>query len=230
MHADANTDLRTRSDEPPPRPRRINTSGAATGPLAAWGAQTERARRNFAISGLRQPAALIRALGLVKAACARVNARRSDLRPEVAAAIEAAALAVAAGGHPEQFPLDVFQTGSGTSTNMNANEVIARLAADALGSPVHPTDDVNRCQSSNDVIPTAMHVAAVLAVDDEVLPALAHLAATIGRRIDDCGEVVKTGRTHLMDAVPLTLGQEFSGYAAQLETAIANITAAAKTL
>ena len=186
---------------------------------ALWGAQTERARRNFAISGLRQPAALIRALGLVKAACARVNARRSDLRPEVAAAIEAAALAVAAGGHPEQFPLDVFQTGSGTSTNMNANEVIARLAADALGSPVHPNDDVNRCQSSNDVIPTAMHVAAVLAVDDEVLPALAHLAATIGRRIDDCGEVVKTGRTHLMDAVPLTLGQELSGWQALTEAA-----------
>jgi fumarate hydratase, class II len=181
---------------------------------ALWGAQTERARRNFTMSGLRQPAALIGALALVKAACARANARCAGLDTDVAAAIEAAALAVAAGSHAEQFPLDVFQTGSGTSTNMNANEVIGRLASAALGRPVHPNDDVNRCQSSNDVIPTALHVASLLAVEDEVLPALTHLAATIEARIAEVGDVVKTGRTHLMDAVPLTLGQELSGWQA----------------
>ena len=209
----------------PPRTEHDSMGEIEVAGAALWGAQTERARRNFAISGLRQPAALIRALGLVKAACARVNARRGGLPPEVARAIEAAALAIAAGGHADQFPLDVFQTGSGTSTNMNANEVIARLAAAALGRAVHANDDVNRCQSSNDVIPTAMHVAAVLAVLDEVQPALAHLSATIRGRIADCGEVVKTGRTHLMDAVPLTLGQELSGWAALVDAAGERLTA-----
>ena len=179
---------------------------------ALWGAQTERARRNFQLSALRQPRSLLRALGLIKAACARVNGARGALAAPVAAAIEAAALEVAAGRHDDAFPLDVFQTGSGTSTNMNANEVIAHLAGRTLGHAVHPNDDVNCAQSSNDVIPTAIHVAACLIVAEQLLPALAHLADTIGARALELDGIVKTGRTHLMDAVPLTLGQELGGW------------------
>ncbi len=187
---------------------------------ALYGAQTQRAVENFPISGLRMPRLFLRALGLVKAACARVNGELGGLDTEMAGAIERAANAVASGEYDHHFPVDVFQTGSGTSTNMNANEVIARLASEALGRPVHPNDHVNRSQSSNDVIPTALHVAAALGVDEQLLPALRLLAALIERRAGALGEVVKTGRTHLMDALPLTLAQELGGWAAQVRYGI----------
>ena len=190
---------------------------------ALWGAQTERARQNFTLSGLRQPRALLKALALLKVAAARVNARHGSLPAAAAAAIEAAALKVAAGDHDEAFPLDVFQTGSGTSTNMNANEVIARLAWLDSGVRVHPNDDVNRSQSSNDVFPSALHVAAVDLTRHEVLPALRHLATVIAVRGAELEHVVKTGRTHLMDAVPLTFGQELSGWESQVKAALARV-------
>ncbi len=190
---------------------------------ALWGAQTERARRNFQLSGLRQPRSLLRALGLIKAACARVNGARGALEPGVAAAIESAALAVARGDYDDSFPLDVFQTGSGTSTNMNANEVIARLAGQALGRPVHPNDQVNCAQSSNDVIPSAIHLGACLLVTELLVPALLHLAAAIDTRAKELDGIVKTGRTHLMDAVPLTLGQELGGWRALVLAAVERI-------
>jgi fumarate hydratase class II len=201
-----------------------DSMGAVAVPTAAlWGAQTERARQNFALSGLTLPAPFIAALGLVKWAAARANVALGGLDARTAAAIERAALAVAAGEHAAAFPLDVFQTGSGTSTNMNANEVIAHLAARELGSAVHPNDDVNRSQSSNDCIPTAIHVAAALALEHELLPALRHLAATIGTRERAFGSIVKTGRTHLMDALPLTLAQELSAWRTQVEDAGARL-------
>jgi fumarate hydratase, class II len=183
---------------------------------ALWGAQTQRAVNNFGLSGRPLPPAFIHALGLVKWAAARVNARLARLEGDKADAIAAAALEVAEGRHDAQFPVDVFQTGSGTSTNMNANEVIATLATRSLGRAVHPNDDVNRSQSSNDTIPTAIHVAAALGLATDVRPALVDLAGTI----DDCsrrhGHLVKTGRTHLMDAVPLTLAQEFGAWRSQV--------------
>jgi fumarate hydratase class II len=186
---------------------------------ALWGAQTERARRNFQLSGSRLPAGFIAALGLIKAAAARANASLELLPRDVATAIGAAALEVARGGHAGQFPLDVYQTGSGTSTNMNANEVIATLAARALGAPVHANDHVNMCQSSNDVIPSAIHVAAVLALRQQLLPALESLAQVLRAKETAWAGVLKTGRTHLMDAMPMTLGQEASGWRAQVEQA-----------
>ncbi|MGF1547533.1 MAG: class II fumarate hydratase [Thiotrichales bacterium] len=186
---------------------------------ALYGAQTQRAIENFRFDGRVMPIAFIHALGLVKAACARANRDLGQLEPDLADAIRAAALAVARGEHDAQFPVAVFQSGSGTSTNMNANEVIANLASRALGRAVSPHDAVNRGQSSNDVIPTALQVAAALAVDAELLPALAHLRTVIERRGDELMHVVKTGRTHLMDAVPLTFGQELSGWQAQLVAA-----------
>jgi len=184
---------------------------------ALWRAQTQRAVENFPISGRGMERAQIRALGLVKGAAARVNARIGVLEQDLAAAIAAAADEVAAGAHDAQFPIDVFQTGSGTSSNMNANEVIATLATRASGLPVHPNDHVNASQSSNDVFPTTIHLAATESVTTEVIPALEHLAATLRRRAGDWAQVVKAGRTHLMDAVPITLGQEAGGWATQAE-------------
>ena len=182
---------------------------------ALYRAQTQRAVDNFPISGRGLERAQIRALGLVKAACARVNAQLGVLEPTLAEAIAAAADQVAAGEHDAQFPIDVFQTGSGTSSNMNANEVIATLASRVTGIDVHPNDHVNASQSSNDVFPTTIHLAATEAVAHEVMPALVHLASALTRRSRDWATVVKAGRTHLMDAVPITLGQEAGGWAAQ---------------
>ncbi|HEX9179589.1 MAG TPA: class II fumarate hydratase [Burkholderiales bacterium] len=183
---------------------------------ALYGAQTQRAVENFPISGIPLPRGMIRALGLIKASAARVNQELGLLDAAMAKEVRAAAMAVAAGEHDRQFPIDVFQTGSGTSSNMNANEVIARLASASLGRPVHPNDQVNMGQSSNDVIPTAIHIAAVLAITDSLLPALEHLAASMDARARELSAVVKTGRTHLMDAMPVTLGQEIGGWAAQV--------------
>jgi fumarate hydratase, class II len=192
---------------------------------ALWGAQTQRAVNNFPISGLRMPAAFVRALALIKWAASRTN-RSLGLLPEaVAGAIEASALEVANGMHADQFPIDVFQTGSGTSSNMNANEVIARLATRALGSPVHPNDHVNMSQSSNDSIPSAIHVAAAVEVKAKLLPALEHLASTIEAKAREVAGIVKTGRTHLMDAMPVRLDQELGGWAAQVRADIRRLQA-----
>jgi fumarate hydratase class II len=193
---------------------------------ALYGAQTQRAVQNFPISGLTMPREFIRALGLVKSAAAAANHRLGHLDGALAAAIGAAAARVAAGEFDAQFPIDVFQTGSGTSSNMNANEVIARLASDSASPKVHPNDHVNMGQSSNDVIPTAIQVSACLATQQRLLPALAHLKATIDKRAEELQGVVKTGRTHLMDAMPITFGQELSGWAAQIRTAIERIESA----
>ncbi|MCI1730144.1 MAG: class II fumarate hydratase [Chiayiivirga sp.] len=186
---------------------------------ALWGAQTQRAVQNFPISGLRMPRDFIRALGLIKAAAAEANAALGHLAPELARAIALAAGDVAGGAHDAHFPVDVFQTGSGTSSNMNANEVIATLAARAGGQRVHPNDHVNLGQSSNDVIPGAIQVAATLATRERLLPALRHLRKTIDRRAAKLGNIVKTGRTHLMDAMPLTMAQEMGAWSAQLQSA-----------
>ncbi len=183
---------------------------------ALWGAQTQRAVENFGLGGIVLPRPMIRALGLVKWAAALANAELGTLEARKAGAIAAAALEVADGRHDAHFPVDVFQTGSGTSSNMNANEVIARLAAGALGAAIHPNDDVNRSQSSNDVIPTAIHVAAAMELDAQVLPALDHLAQTIAGRAREFTGVTKTGRTHLMDALPLTIAQEFGAWQRQV--------------
>ena len=184
---------------------------------ALWGAQTQRALGHFTISGLPLPPPFIRALGLVKQAAARANRALGLLPPDVATAIDAAAAEVTAGVHDAQFPIDVFQTGSGTSTNMNANEVIARLALLRSGVHVHPNDDVNRSQSSNDVIPTAIHVSAVQAVRHDLVQALTLMRDTLLTREREVGHIVKTGRTHLMDALPITLGQELSAWRTQVE-------------
>jgi len=198
---------------------------------ALWGAQTQRAVQNFPISGQPMPREFIRALGLVKAAAATVNGDLGLLGKGAAAAIRTAALAVAAGEHDAQFPIDVFQTGSGTSSNMNANEVIATLASRATrGKSLHPNDHVNLGQSSNDVIPTALRVAAQLATVESLLPALKHLRRSIDRRGKALGKVTKTGRTHLMDAMPLTFAQEFGAWSAQLASAQGRIEDALKRL
>jgi fumarate hydratase class II len=190
---------------------------------ALWRAQTQRAVENFPISGARLESAHIRALAQIKAAAAAVNADLGVLDRDVADAIVAAAGEVAGGAHDTQFPIDVFQTGSGTSSNMNANEVLATLAAERLGRPVHPNDEVNASQSSNDVFPTSIHLAATAALADNLVPALAHLASTLEERASAFADVVKAGRTHLMDATPVTLGQEFSGYAAQVRYGVERI-------
>ncbi len=182
---------------------------------ALWGAQTQRAVNNFPLSGLRLPRQTIRALGLIKGAAATVNAALGLLDAERTAAIAGAAAQVAAGEHDAQFPLDIFQTGSGTSSNMNANEVIAHLCA-ASGVEVHPNDHVNMSQSSNDVFPSAIQVSACLAVHEQLLPALEALRRTLDKRAAELAEVVKTGRTHLMDAMPVTFGQELGCWAAQI--------------
>ncbi|HMM54803.1 MAG TPA: class II fumarate hydratase [Candidatus Desulfobacillus sp.] len=185
-----------------------------------WGAQTQRAYENFRISSERMPQELILALAEVKRAGAKVNGELGRLPAEVAQAIIGAADEVLAGRHEGEFPLAVWQSGSGTQTNMNMNEVLAHLAAARLGGrPVHPNDEVNLGQSSNDVIPTAMHVAATLGIGRRLLPALARLRGALADRSAAFAGIVKTGRTHLQDAVPLTLGQEFSGYVAQLDQA-----------
>lgn len=189
---------------------------------ALYGAQTQRAIDNFPISGLHMPRAFIRALGLIKAAAADANLSLGYLKKGQAAAIRKAALAVAEGQYDAQFPIDIFQTGSGTSTNMNANEVIAHLAARS-GSKVHPNDHVNYGQSSNDVIPTTIHVSAVLSCSEDLLPALKHLRKVIDKRARQLKNTPKTGRTHLMDAMPITFGQELSGWSAQIASAIARI-------
>jgi fumarate hydratase class II len=182
---------------------------------ALWGAQTERARQNFQFSPLRMPRQFLRALGLLKAVAAETSAALGHLERPLARAIARAARQVAEGEHDAHFPVDVFQTGSGTSTNMNANEVIARLAS-TKAAPVHPNDHVNQGQSSNDVIPTALLVAVMLSLRETLLPALAQLRKEIDARSRELGSVVKTGRTHLMDALPLTFGQELSGWSATL--------------
>ncbi|WP_024890554.1 class II fumarate hydratase [Luteimonas huabeiensis] len=196
---------------------------------ALWGAQTQRAVQNFPISGRPMPRGFIRALGLVKAAAAEANGGLGLLPERLAAAIGKAAQAVADGEHDAHFPIDIYQTGSGTSSNMNANEVIARLASSERRQ-VHPNDHVNLGQSSNDVVPTAIRVGAVLAAEEDLLPALKHLRKTIDRRGRALGKVVKTGRTHLMDAMPLTFAQEFGAWSAQLDSARARIADALKRL
>jgi fumarate hydratase class II len=195
---------------------------------ALWGAQTARAVDNFPISGQPVPPGVVHALALVKGAAAQVNAELGVLDQARADAIQAAAEAVAAGRHDDQFPIDVFQTGSGTSTNMNVNEVLARLAQLATGEAVHPNDHVNAGQSSNDTFPSALRIAATLAVHHELAPALRHLAAALRAKESEFAEVVKAGRTHLMDAVPVTLGQEFGGYARQVELGADRVLAAAR--
>src|SRR5712691_378164 len=188
-------------------------------PRELWGGETRKAVANFPVSGEPIPASVARWLGRIKSAAARVNADLGLLDPEKAARIAAAADRVAAGELDDQFPIDVFQTGSGTSSNMNANEVIATLA----GEDVHANDDVNLGQSSNDVFPSAVHLAALGEIRHDLLPALERLAASLEAKAKEFDDVVKSGRTHLMDAVPVTLGQEFSGYAAQVRQGAARV-------
>jgi fumarate hydratase class II len=194
---------------------------------ALYGASTQRAVLNFPISGQRFPRAFIRALALVKEAAAETNAELGLLEPDVAAAIAASAADVAGGAHDDQFPIDVYQTGSGTSTNTNINEVVAHLASARLGgTKVHPNDHVNKCQSSNDVIPTALQLSAAMEIGEALLPALETLRAALDAKAEELWPVVKTGRTHLQDATPIRLGQEFRGYAGQLEESIRRARAA----
>ncbi len=214
--------------------QRTRTETDALGPIKVpadcyWGAQTERSRRNFRIGSERMPLALIHALALIKRAAAETNRDLGLLDRRRAGAIAAAASEIVAGGLDDQFPLVVWQTGSGTQTNMNVNEVIANRANERLGgrrgekAPVHPNDHVNMGQSSNDCVPTAMHVAAAMEITHRLLPALARLLEAIEARAKDFAAIVKIGRTHGQDATPLTLGQEFSGYAAQVRSAIARL-------
>ena len=190
---------------------------------ALWGAQTQRAVENFPISGLTMPRAFIAALGLVKWAAAGANSELGLLKSDLAIAVQKAALDVANGEHDAEFPIDVFQTGSGTSSNMNANEVIAHLATEGLGKEVHPNDHVNMSQSSNDVIPSCVHVSAAMAICNDLLPALEHLSTVLGEKAEETAEVVKTGRTHLMDAMPVTMGQELEGWRAQIDSGAARL-------
>lgn len=196
-----------------------------------WGAQTQRSLQNFKISSEKMPAALIDALALVKRAAAKVNHELGLLDGVVANAIIAAADEVIAGQHAVEFPLVVWQTGSGTQTNMNMNEVLANRASELLGGgrgcerKVHPNDDVNKAQSSNDVFPTAMHVAAVQAIGNQLMPAIRTLQQTLSSKSEEFSHIVKIGRTHLQDAIPLTLGQEFSGYVSQLQHGLAHVEA-----
>lgn len=183
---------------------------------ALWGAQTQRAVENFPISGQPMPKAFVAALGLIKWAAAGVNRDLGLLSDEIAEAIQTVALEVAAGEHYEQFPVDVFQTGSGTSSNMNSNEVIARLASERSGLDVHPNDHVNMGQSSNDVVPTAIHVSAAIGLTEDLLPSLKYLAELIENKAEKWADTVKTGRTHLMDAMPVRLDQELTGWATQI--------------
>jgi len=197
---------------------------------ALWGAQTQRAVRNFPISGMPMPREFIRALGLIKAAAAQVNQDMGFLDEDKAAAIKAAAGKVEAGKVDEHFPIDVFQTGSGTSSNMNANEVIARLANQGNDLDIHPNDHVNLGQSSNDVIPTAIQVSAVLVASRQLIPSLLHLAETLDIKAEELDDVAKTGRTHLMDAMPVTFGQELGCWSQQIRSNIKRIRSALKRM
>ena len=192
---------------------------------AKWRAQTQRAVENFPISGLTVDRSLIAALARIKAATASVKRERGMIEPDLADAIVSAAAEVASGEHDGDFPIDVFQTGSGTSSNMNMNEVLATLAAERLDRPVHPNDDVNHPMSSNDLFPAAIHVAAVAGVVEDLVPALEHLAGSLEGKAVEFADVVKAGRTHLMDATPVTLGQEFGGYAAQVRIGVERLRA-----
>ncbi|MFJ7409764.1 class II fumarate hydratase [Streptomyces sp. NPDC098077] len=192
---------------------------------AKWRAQTQRAVENFPVSGQRLERAHIEALARIKGAAAKVNAELKVLDPDISAAIQEAAAEVASGRWDAHFPVDVFQTGSGTSSNMNTNEVIATLATERLGREVHPNDHVNASQSSNDVFPSSIHIAATASVTADLIPALDHLAESLGRKSAEFAEVVKSGRTHLMDATPVTLGQEFGGYAAQIRYGVERLRA-----
>jgi len=194
--------------------------------VAKWRAQTQRAVENFPVSGLTLERAHIEALARIKAAAAKANAELRVVPEDMAQAIADAADEVAAGRWDDQFPIDVFQTGSGTSSNMNINEVVATLATERLGAPVHPNDHVNASQSSNDVFPSSIHVAATSAVVNGLIPALEHLAASLARKATEFADVVKSGRTHLMDATPVTLGQEFGGYAAAIRLGVERLDAA----
>jgi len=219
---------------------RIETDSMGEVQVPSWayyGAQTQRAVDNFNISDLVMPMEVVRALALIKWAAAKTNAALGLLKPEIAEAIANAALEIAEGRvAKEHFPVDVFQTGSGTSTNMNVNEVIANLANVALGgkmgakSPVHPNDHVNKGQSSNDTIPTAIHVAAVLALDRQTIPALVELQKALAKKAEEFDDVLKIGRTHLQDATPIRLGQEFSGYARQVELGVQRLNEAREHL
>ncbi|MGW7553604.1 class II fumarate hydratase [Streptomyces sp. WAC 06725] len=193
---------------------------------AKWRAQTQRAVENFPVSGQRLERAHIEALARIKAAAAKVNAELGVVDEDIARAIQEAAAEVADGKWDEHFPVDVFQTGSGTSSNMNTNEVLATLATERLGRDVHPNDHVNASQSSNDVFPSSIHIAATAAVTRDLIPALEHLAASLERKETEFAEVVKAGRTHLMDATPVTLGQEFGGFAAQVRYGVERLRAA----
>ena len=216
--------------DPPPATRieRDSMGEMAVPAGALYGASTQRAVLNFPISGQRFPRRFIRALALVKLAAAETNGELGLLDHDVAHAIAAAAAAVADGDHDDQFPIDIYQTGSGTSTNTNMNEVVAHLAAARLseGRAVHPNDDVNRCQSSNDAIPTALQLAAAMAIEESLIPALVELQTTLAAKADEFWPIIKTGRTHLQDATPIRLGQEFRGYAGQVEETIRRIQAA----
>ena len=197
---------------------------------ALYAAQTQRAVNNFPVSSLRVPRSFIRALGLIKAALAKANSEIGLLDVNMSAAIVQASDEIAEGKYDSQFPVDIFQTGSGTSTNMNCNEVIASLATKYLGSAVHPNDHVNMGQSSNDIIPTAIHVSGSILVHDALIPALEHLARTISDKSRQLESIVKTGRTHLMDAMPVTMGQELSGWENQIRQGIARLTDASVRL
>ncbi len=222
---------------PPINDMTTRTESDSLGPVEVpanrlWGAQTERSRQNFKISGERMPDELIRKLALVKKAACEVNRELGLLEAKVADAIVAAAVEVLEGMHTEEFPLVVWQTGSGTQTNMNMNEVLANRASEILGGErgtkrlVHPNDDVNKSQSSNDVIPTAMHVAAVTALRRRLIPAVSELATAFTAKSRELADIVKIGRTHLQDATPVTLGQELSGYASQLVHGVVHLEAA----
>jgi fumarate hydratase class II len=217
-HSDA-----MRSPAPPTRTEH-DSLGAIEVPCSAlWGAQTQRALVNFPVSGQPLPPELLVALAQVKQAAAQVNQELGVVPAPIATAIAAAAAAVAAGDHADQFPVDLYQTGSGTSSNMNLNEVLAHLASAALGQPVHPNDHVNASQSSNDVFPTAIHLALITSCRAALGPALEHLATTLAARAADLADVVKAGRTHLMDATPVTVGQELAGHAAQMRRGHARV-------
>jgi fumarate hydratase class II len=192
---------------------------------AKWRAQTQRAVENFPISGSTLERSLLEALARIKGATASVKRELEMIEPDLAEAIAGAAADVARGDHDDQFPIDVFQTGSGTSSNMNMNEVLATLAAERLGRPVHPNDDVNHPMSSNDMFPAAIHIAATAGVVRDLIPSLDHLAASLERKAAEFADAVKSGRTHLMDATPVTLGQEFGGYAAQVRMGIERLEA-----
>ncbi len=193
---------------------------------AKWSAQTQRAVENFPVSGLVIDRELIGALASIKGAAAMVNAELGVVADDIAKAIQAAAIEVARGDWDAQFPIDVFQTGSGTSSNMNTNEVLATLASERLGAPVHPNDHVNASQSSNDTFPSAIHIAATRSILVNLIPALRHLHESLSRKATQFADVVKSGRTHLMDATPVTLGQEFGGYAASIRIGIERLEAA----